>query len=133
MKKLVRVVGALIYDSGLIFCTQRGNEKSLANKWEFPGGKIEINESPEEALVREIKEELSSDIHVEEKFDEVEHEYEDFIIQLEVFKSKLIKGDLLLSEHINSVWADKEILGNLDFAEADLPIVKKLLEVNWIK
>lgn len=132
MKKTVNVVGAIIEKDGLVFCTQRGDSKSLAFKWEFPGGKIESNETEEEALIREIKEELDSTIQVISFFKKVYFEYESFNIYLSVYRCKLEKGQLLLSEHVDSAWADKKLLSILDFAEADKPIVSDLLEVDWI-
>lgn len=133
MKKTVNVVGAIIEKDGLIFCTQRGDSKSLKFKWEFPGGKIEPFETEEQALIREIKEELNSDIMVVTFFQKVYYEYESFNINLSVYRCELVKGSLELSEHVDSVWANKQTLESLDFAEADKPIVASLLLVDWIK
>lgn len=121
--KRVEVVAAVIEKDNKIFCAQRNLAKSMGGKWEFPGGKIEIGESKEEALVREIKEELDSDIKVNKYLMTVEHDYPTFHITMHAYLCTLVKGELTLKEHNDSVWLNKEELVNLDFADADKPIV----------
>lgn len=126
MKK-VEVVAAVIQKDNKIFCAQRNLSKSMGGKWEFPGGKIELGETKEEALVREIKEELDSDILVDKYLMTVEHDYPTFHITMHAYSCTLVKGKLTLKEHNNSVWLSKEELLSLDWADADKPIVNKLL------
>ena len=126
MKK-VEVVAAVIQKDNKIFCAQRNLSKSMGGKWEFPGGKIEIGETKEEALVREIKEELDSDIVVDKYLMTVEHDYSTFHITMHAYLCTLVKGELTLKEHNDSIWLTKEELLSLDWAEADMPIVNKVL------
>ena len=129
--KHVEVVCALIQnEEEKIFCCKRGSGRALANKWEFPGGKIEQNETKEEALLREIKEELNSDIEIIKYIGVSNHEYLDlekpFSITMYAYLCKLIKGNLELTEHIDSCYADVNEMKLMDFAQADIPIIKML-------
>jgi len=124
MKKTHEVVAAVIVRNNLIFCAKRGLDKSLPNKWEFPGGKIEGKETHQEALIREVKEELSSLIEVNDYIMTVNYEYDNFKIILHSYYCTLIDGNLELSEHIDKKWIKKEELDKLDWAEADWPIVR---------
>lgn len=128
MKK-IEVVAAILIKDKKVFCAQRANKGPLALKWEFPGGKIEINESKEEAIVREIKEELLVDIEVEEYLMTVNHQYETFFITMHALICNVVSGEIKLKEHVDSCWLDKSQLLTLDWAEADKPIVKKLVEI----
>ena len=126
--KHVEVVCALIQnEEGKIFCCQRGPGRALAYKWEFPGGKIEQNETQEEALIREIKEELKSDIEVIRYIGVSKHEYVDlekpFSITMYAYLCKLINGNLELTEHIDSCYADVNEMKIMDFAAADIPLI----------
>jgi 8-oxo-dGTP diphosphatase len=125
MKK-IEVVAAIIIQDGKIFCTQRANKGLIALKWEFPGGKIEPGESREEALLREIREELNSDIQIDDYFMTIEHPYESFHLTMHTYLCTLIGGDLELKEHIASCFLKPSEIGALDWAEADYPIVEKL-------
>lgn len=129
--KHYEVVCALIEnENGEIFACKRGNGKALADKWEFPGGKVEEGESHEETIIREIKEELNSTIKPIEYIGESNYEYKDiypyepFSITLYGYRCKLISGNLDLSEHTDYVWMKKEDLRKLNFASADLPFLK---------
>ncbi len=125
--KHIEVVAAVIIDAkDRIFCAQRGNYGELALKWEFPGGKIELGETHRVALIREIKEELNTDIDVLDHIITVNHQYETFKLTMHTYYSKVTQGNLLLSEHINSKWLGKNELDQLDWADADIPIVNKL-------
>jgi len=126
--KRVEVVAAVIQKDNKIFCAQRNLSKSMGGKWEFPGGKIEIGETREESLVREIKEELDSDIVVDKYLITVEHDYPTFHITMHAYLCTLVKGELILKEHNDSGWLSKEELLSLDWADADKPIVNKILK-----
>ena len=123
----IEVVAAVIEKDDKIFCAQRNLAKSQGGKWEFPGGKIEVGETNEEALVREISEEFDTDIVVDKYIMTVEHDYPTFHITMHAYLCTLVKGDLVLKEHNDSTWVTKEELLTLDFADADKPIVNKLI------
>lgn len=125
--KQIEVVAAIITKNNKIFCAQRNLLKSMGGKWEFPGGKIEPGETREQALVREIKEELDSDITVDSYVMTVEHDYPTFHITMHCYMCTLVNGNLTLSEHNDSVWLEKDKLLELDWAEADMPVVKVLI------
>ena len=131
MKK-VEVVAAVIQKDNKIFCAQRNLSKSMGGKWEFPGGKIEIGETREEALVREIREELDSDIVVDKYLMTVEHDYPTFHITMHAYLCTLEKGELILKEHNDSIWLTKEELLSLDWADADKPRVYKIRSVSKV-
>ena len=126
MKYLEVVAAVFINEDNKIYCTQRGNKGLLALKWEFPGGKIELGESHQETLIREIKEELDTVIAVGNLVTTVKHQYESFHITLHAYYTEVISGELTLSEHIDSKWCDKSELLELDWAEADIPIILEL-------
>jgi 8-oxo-dGTP diphosphatase len=129
-KKNYNVVCALIYKDNKIFCVQRPDKGEVGLKWEFPGGKIESNESKEEALIREIYEELNCKIKVLDYLGVVQHEYNSFSLTLHAFKCEMVDGYYELKEHINSCWIDKDTLYNLDFAEADVKLYLDLKQLN---
>lgn len=127
MKKEINVVGAIIIKNNTILCAQRGETKALANLWEFPGGKIEVGETPIEALKRELIEELEVEVAVkEEVFDHTSYEYDFGIVHLTTFICELIKGEPVLTEHRSIKWLRPEELSELEWAPADIPAVKKL-------
>lgn len=126
----VIVVAAIIRNEGKLLCTQRGPGGPTAYKWEFPGGKSEVGETLEEALVREISEELDCKIIVEEPYLSVEHTYPGeggFHIIMYSYICSCIGETLTLNEHVDSIWEDPCRLDELDWAEADWPIVQKLI------
>lgn len=127
--KHVEVVCAVIRnDEGKIFCCKRGPGRALDGFWEFPGGKVEPNETHEETIVREIKEELKTTIEPLKYIGVSNHEYKDlekpFSITMYAYECKLIEGELELTEHTEKKWVKVEDLKNINFAAADLPIVK---------
>lgn len=127
MKKEINVVGAIIIKNNTILCAQRGKTKALANLWEFPGGKIEVGETPIEALKRELIEELEVKVAVkEEVFDHTSYEYDFGVVHLTTFVCELIEGEPVLTEHRSIKWLRPEELSELEWAPADIPAVKKL-------
>lgn len=126
---MLHVTCALIEHQGKILICQRSSAMKLPLKWEFPGGKIEPNESKEECLVREISEELGIQISLERALTPVPHTYPDFSITLYPFISKLIEGTPLPKEHAQIKWVKKEDLEAFDWAAADIPIVKEYLQL----
>jgi 8-oxo-dGTP diphosphatase len=123
------VVAAIIVNGSEILCLQRGPSKYdyIAHKYEFPGGKVEADETREEALIREIKEELELDIQVQEHFLTVEHAYPDFKITMHGFLCQAGEAQLTLHEHIAYQWLPAHKLSVLDWAAADIPFVSKLV------
>jgi 8-oxo-dGTP diphosphatase len=127
MKKSVHVVGAIIEnEKNEIFCALRSPEMTLANYWEFPGGKIEVGETPEQALEREIQEEFACMIQVGAKVEDTAYEYEKVIVRLETYKAKLVDGQPTASEHAATKWVTLDELTQLNFAPADVPAVEKI-------
>lgn len=120
------VVCAVIIKDDLVFCTRRDGKGECAYKWEFPGGKIEPGETKEEALLREIKEELNSDIKIKKFLTTINHEYNTFNLTMHVYICELINDNPVLIEHIESMWCNKGELKKLDFAEADYKFLNLL-------
>ncbi|MFB7142341.1 (deoxy)nucleoside triphosphate pyrophosphohydrolase [Gottfriedia sp. NPDC056225] len=128
MKKQVKVVGAVIRNNeNQILCALRSPEMSQPNSWEFPGGKIEDGEKPEEALAREIQEELGCEIIVSELIEDVIHEYPNIIVNLITYEAKIKWGIPIANEHEKIEWKEISELKELEWAQADLPTVEKLL------
>lgn len=128
MKKNIYVVGAVIVKEGKIFCAQRGRDKSLPEMWEFPGGKIEQGESPEEALKREILEEMQCEIEVGKKVEHTVYEYDFGIVHLTTYYCRLLKGELVLTEHIDAKWLKPTELTSLNWAPADIPAIERIIK-----
>ena len=125
---IIPVVCAVIIKNRQVLCAQRGLFMSLPLKWEFPGGKVEDGETYEEALIREIKEELNLIIDVRTLFLSVDHTYPDFNLSMHSYLCSAFSGELILKEHQQSQWLYVNELDRLDWAAADIPIVKKLKE-----
>ncbi|MCU1508503.1 MAG: (deoxy)nucleoside triphosphate pyrophosphohydrolase [Glaciihabitans sp.] len=123
MPKQIDVVGAVIVRDDLVFCAQRGQGGALAGKWEFPGGKLEVGESPTTALGREIREELACQVIVGAKVTSTSHEYDFGVVNLTTFYCKLSEGEPVISEHKAALWLSPSELGSLDWAPADVPAV----------
>ncbi|MDT2848286.1 (deoxy)nucleoside triphosphate pyrophosphohydrolase [Vagococcus carniphilus] len=127
MKKEIDVVGAIIIKDKKILCCQRGPGRALANLWEFPGGKIEKNETKVQALKRELREELKITVSmVEEIFDFTRYEYDFGFVNLTTFICYLESGEPQLTEHLQVKWLLPQELDSLEWAPADIPTVEKL-------
>ena len=123
--KTVRVVAAIIIENDKVFATQRGYGE-FKDGWEFPGGKIEPGEPPEEAIVREIKEELDTEVEVIELLDTVEYDYPNFHLSMGCFICKIKSGDLVLNEHEAAKWLTKDTLGSVEWLPADMGLVGEI-------
>lgn len=123
---MLAVACAVIFSENRILTVQRGPSQDLPGKWEFPGGKVEPNESEEECLIREIREELCLDIKLDERLHPVEHTYEKYTVRLIPFIATILGGELLLIEHQAYRWITLETLESIDWAPADWPIVHQL-------
>ena len=117
------ICGIITNADGKIFIARRKKDKSLGGKWEFPGGKIEKDETQEECLQRELNEEFNMQVKVGEKLGENEHNYENFSIRLIAYNCEFISATYELMDHDAFEWVSKESLTNYELAEADIPFV----------
>ena len=130
--KTVRVVAVVIRSinaegNPIIFATQRGYG-DYKDGWEFPGGKIEADESPRQALKREIKEELDADIAVGEWIDTIEYDYPSFHLSMDCFWCELISDNLILKEHEAAQWLTKDAMRSVDWLPADITLIDKIID-----
>lgn len=125
MAKTIRVVAAVIRKEDRIFATQRGYGE-FKDGWEFPGGKIELGESSEEALVREIREELDVDIKVGRLLETVEYDYPRFHLTMHCFICELLSEEIILKEHEDAKWLAEEELDSVDWLPADVSLIDKI-------
>lgn len=123
--KTVRVVAAIIIRDGKVFATQRGYGQ-WQGWWEFPGGKIEAGECPQEALVREIREELEAEIQVGELIETIEWDYPDFHLTMHCFVCSLVSESMHLNEHEDSAWLTRDTLHSVKWLPADKGLVDRL-------
>mgnify|MGYP002680642529 FL=1 len=128
--KTVKVVAAIIRavnENGetIIFATQRGYG-DFKGGWEFPGGKIESGETPQEALKREIIEELDTEVSVGELMDTVEYDYPQFHLSMDCFWCQIVRGNLVLKEHEAARWLTKDELNNVEWLPADITLIEKI-------
>lgn len=126
MKRHIAVVGAVIVRGGEVLCAQRGPSGALAGKWEFPGGKVEPDETPRHALAREIREELDCGVAVGAEVATTTHEYDFAIVTLTTFYCELTAGEPAQSEHASLLWLEPASAANLDWAPADVPAVQRI-------
>ena len=126
--KSIHVVAAVILRDGKVFATQRGYG-AYKDYWEFPGGKIEPGETAEEALAREIREELDTEIAVEAPFEQVEYDYPEFHLSMQCFLCRVIRGSLVLKEHEDAAWLDRERLDDVRWLPADETVISRLREI----
>lgn len=127
-KKIVNVVAAIIRDGDKIFATQRGYGE-FRGGWEFPGGKIETGETPEQALIREIKEELDTEIVVGDLIDIVDYDYPTFHLHMHCFWASVKSGELVLKEHEDAKWLTKDSLDTVEWLPADEGLIEVIRQV----
>ena len=128
-KRRIEVVAAVIHDGGRILATQRGYGE-FKDKWEFPGGKMEAGESREEALRREIREELDTEINIGKLLCTVEYDYPAFHLTMHCYLCSVVSGTLVLKEHESARWLSADGLESVDWLPADLqilPLIKECL------
>ena len=128
--KTIQVVAAIIKavnenDETIIFATQRGYGE-LKGGWEFPGGKMEEGETPQEALKREIMEELETEVTIGELIDTIEYDYPTFHLSMDCFWAEIVSGDLVLSVHEDAKWLTKEELDSVEWLPADITLIDKI-------
>lgn len=131
--KTIRVVAAItkaVNEDGatIIFATQRGYG-DFKGGWEFPGGKIEEGETPQDALKREIMEELATEIAVGDLIDTIEYDYPTFHLSMDCFWAEIVSGDMVLKEHEAAKWLTKEELESVDWLPADITLIEKIKAV----
>ena len=127
MKKRINVVGAVLTQGTKILAAQRGEGMSLSGMWEFPGGKIEEGETPQEALRRELEEELLCSAEIGEKLETTEYEYDFGIVILTTFFGTIVDNEPTLTEHSELRWVEAAELGDLPWAPADIPAVDRVV------
>lgn len=123
--KTIKVVAAVIRDAGRIFATSRGYG-DYKGWWEFPGGKVEHGETPQRALVREIREELDTEIRVGELIDTIEYDYPTFHLSMDCFWAEVVSGNLELKEAEAAKWLTKEELYSVEWLPADIILIEKI-------
>ena len=126
MKREVFVVAGAIVKDKKVFAAQRGDHGETRFKWEFPGGKIEPHETPQDALAREFREELKIEVKVHELITSIVDEYPTQILHIDTYRCELISGTPTLTEHLAMAWSDKDELDELDFSKADAPTLAKI-------
>ena len=126
--KNTRVAAAVIRKDDKIFATQRGYGE-FKDGWEFPGGKIEEGETPEQALTREIREELNTEIRVGERIGTVEYDYPKFHLSMDCFWCEIVQGLMELKEHGAAKWLTKDTLHSVEWLPADVEVIEKIREM----
>ena len=131
---MTRVTAAIIENKGKVLIAKRKVTDKLAGKWEFPGGKIKASETPQECLIREMKEEFGIDVHIGAFFGETTHHYASGPIKLLAYHATWIGGSFSLNDHADFAWITPDQFHDFDFAPADMPFAKKLQQKEiWYK
>ena len=128
-KKIIEVVGAAIIKEEKVLAMQRSEQMTLPGMWEFPGGKVEADETEQEALIREIKEELNVTINILNYINEASYDYDFGTVQLKVYTAEIISGQITLEEHSDGKWVTADELKNIDWAPVDIPAAKALVKI----
>ena len=128
--KTIRVVAVNNENKPVIFATQRGYGE-FKGGWEFPGGKVESGETPQQALKREIMEELDTEIAVGELIDTIEYDYPDFHLSMDCFWGEVIRGELILKEAEDAKWLTREHLADVKWLPADVTLIEKIREAMY--
>ncbi len=128
---MIVVTAAIIINDDRVLITRRACGKHLAGYWEFPGGKLDIGETEEECLAREIKEELDVDVEIVRFFMENKHQYNDKNIFLKAYVCKHLRGKIILKDHDKKAWVTIGELGSYKFSPADIPFIDKLRTDNY--
>ena len=131
--KTIDVAAAVIKRGGTVFLTRRGGDESFPGMWEFPGGKIENGETPEECCRRELKEELGIDAEIGEFFMESRHAYSEFTVRLHVYRIPAFTGNITLRNHDEAAWVIPEELQSYSLLPADVPVAEALLKETELK
>lgn len=126
--KTIRVAAAVIRDGNRIFATAKGYGP-YKGQWEFPGGKIEPGETPQEALIREIREELATEIRVGDLIETIEYDYPEFHLSMDCFWCETVSGDLKLLEALEARWLRKEELWSVQWLPSDLSLIAHLEKI----
>ena len=121
--KTIKVIAGLINHNGRFLIAKRNLKKSLGGLWEFPGGKVEEDESPEECMARELKEELDIEVEVGELITSNKHKYPHGIFELLAYRVKHVSGEMVLNDHEEIKWVTADEMSNFEFPPADLPII----------
>ena len=132
MKKAIQVTAAVILENGRVLATQRHERDDMGGKWEFPGGKIKLGETPEACLRRELREELGVEADVRDLFMRVVHAYPTKQVELFVFNAVIREGVPVLHVHQDARWVSSHEIVQLDWLEADQPIVEKLIKEEYV-
>jgi len=128
---MIKVVAAIIHKDNKIMIAKRKENKSMGGFWEFPGGKIDPGETPEESLVRELKEEMDISIKVEKYVGESIYDYGDIVICLLGYLASIENGDIILNDHDEYEWVTLENICKFKLAPADIPLVRMLQEGDY--
>lgn len=126
--KTIKVSAGVLIDNGKVLITRRASKENFAGGWEFPGGKLEPGETPQECLSRELKEELDIDVAVGEFCTDVIHKYETICVNLIAYYCTMVQGEISLSVHDQYQWIKIEDLLDYDLLAADVPIAEKVME-----
>ncbi len=129
---MIHVSCAVLIQSKKVLAVRRGAAMKMPGKWEFPGGKVELDETAEAALIREIQEELNLGIAIEKPLSPVEYDYGTFPIRLIPFLVQVVSGELQLIEHDAFLWCNQSQMQQLDWAEADIPIMLEVIFLDLI-